>query len=340
MCTLRPIVHPAAGRHPTRAVGFNPATRDLPRMDCEATFGTRSPLVGMVHLPALPGAPGFDGDRGAVRDAALRDARALDGVSASDNRKRADGSSDERSESDGGEWTGGPRGSSGEQSEPDGGGVDAVLVENFGDAPFYPDDVPDHVVAEMTAITDAVRREVSVPVGVNVLRNDAAAAVSVAAATKASFVRVNVHVGARVTDQGVVEGRAHETMRLRDRLDADVAVLADVAVKHSAPLGDVPFERAVEETVERGLADGVVVSGAGTGDAVALDRLETAAAVLADRDAAVFAGSGVTPETVGDVLGAADGAIVGTALKADGETTGPVDRDRVADLVAAASATR
>jgi membrane complex biogenesis BtpA family protein len=264
-------------------------------MNCEAVLGARSPLVGMIHLPALPGAPGNDCDREAIRDAALRDARALDEAN-----------------------------------------VDAVLVENFGDAPFYPDDVPDHVVAELTAVTDAVRREVSVPVGVNVLRNDAEAALSVAAAAGASFVRVNVHVGARVTDQGVVEGRAHETMRLRDRIDADVAVLADVAVKHSAPLGDVPFEQTVEETVKRGLADGVAVSGSGTGDPVALDRLETAASVLADHDAAVLAGSGVTPETVGDVLAAADGAIVGTALKAGGETTAAVDRDRVAALVSAA----
>jgi membrane complex biogenesis BtpA family protein len=263
-------------------------------MDLDAALGGRPAVVGMVHLPALPGAPGYDGSRDAVREAALHDARALDA-----------------------------------------GGVDAVLVENYGDAPFYPDEVPRHVVADLTAVVAAVRREVSVPVGVNVLRNDATAAVSVAAAADASFVRVNVHTGARLTDQGVVEGRAHETMRLRDRVDADVAVLADVAVKHSAALADVPFEQAVADTIERGLADGVVVSGAGTGESIPRDRLDAAAAVLDDRDAWLFAGSGVTPETAGDLLATADGAIVGTALKVDGVTTNPVDEDRVAALVAA-----
>jgi hypothetical protein len=273
-------------------------------------------VVGMVHLPPLPGAPRFDGDRAAIRDRAVRDAEALAA-----------------------------------------GGVDAILVENFGDAPFYPDDVPKHVVASMTALVGAVADAVDLPVGVNVLRNDCAAALSVAAATSASFVRVNVHAGARVTDQGVVEGRAHETMRLRERLDADAAVFADVDVKHSSPLGtagegagasdaagtDDPVPRlreSIAEVVERGLADGVIVSGRATGDAVDLGRLHAAREVVddlaLDRAVPVLAGSGVTPGTIGAVLERADGAIVGTALKDGGVTTNPVDPDRVRALVEAA----
>ena len=256
--------------------------------------GDRS-LVGMVHLPPLPGAPRFDGDRTALLERAVADAQALDA-----------------------------------------GGVDAVLVENFGDAPFYPDRVPRHVVATMTRLVGEVARTVDCPVGVNVLRNDAESAVSVAAATDAAFVRVNVHVGARVTDQGVIEGRAHETLRLRDRLDADVAVFADVAVKHSTPLG--AGESSVADLLDRGLADAVVVSGAATGSGVDRDQLATVAATAAERDVPTFAGSGVTPDTVGDLLDVADGAIVGTALKEGGETTNPVDSERVRRLVDAARA--
>ncbi|WP_135806101.1 BtpA/SgcQ family protein [Halorussus marinus] len=272
----------------------------------------RKPIVGMIHLPALPGAPGFDGDFEAVRSAALRDARRLAA-----------------------------------------GGVDALMVENFGDAPFYPDDVPKHVVASMTRLATEIREAVDRPLGVNVLRNDAEAALSVATAAGAAFVRVNVHVGARVTDQGVVEGRAHETMRLRERLDADVAVLADLDVKHSAPLarrhaprtasGERPLDaEAVAEPIERGLAAGVVVSGAGTGHAVAGEHLAAVAAARDERglDAPVFVGSGTTVENVADLLATADGAIVGTALKVDGETTAPVDEERVARLVAAADEVR
>ncbi|MWG35826.1 BtpA/SgcQ family protein [Halomarina oriensis] len=248
-------------------------------------------VVGMVHLSALPGAPGYDGDRAAVRERALADARALSA-----------------------------------------GGVDAVLVENFGDAPFYPDDVPKHVVAEMTALVGAVRDVTDLPVGVNVLRNDAEAALSVAAATGASAIRVNVHAGARVTDQGVVEARAHETMRLRERLDCDVAVLADVAVKHSTPLGEEDVVAATHDVVDRGLADAVVVSGAGTGRAIHADQLSTVAEATAD-GVPTFVGSGVTRETAPGILTVADGAIVGTALKSGDDPAGPVDEDRVRALM-------
>jgi hypothetical protein len=260
------------------------------------------PVVGMVHLPALPGAPKFSGDFGAVREAALRDAQRLEA-----------------------------------------GGVDALMVENFGDAPFYPDDVPKHVVASMTRIAAEIEGEVDLPLGINVLRNDATAALSVAAAVEAALVRVNVHVGARVTDQGIVEGQAHETVRLREQLDTEVAVLADLDVKHSAPLAERPLDaEAVAEPVERGLAEGVVVSGAGTGHEVAGDHLSAVASARdeAGLDAPIFVGSGVTPENVGDLLDIADGAIVGTALKEGGETTSPVSVERVEELVGAADEVR
>ena len=265
----------------------------MPTTLCDR-FSTSAPVVGMVHLPALPGSPGFDGDRSAIRDRALTDATTL--------------------------------------LE---GGVDGLLVENFGDAPFYPDSVPTHVVADLTAIVADLTDAVDVPVGVNVLRNDATAALSVAAAAGASF----VHVAAAATDQGLLEGRAHETLRLRESLDADVDILADVHVKHATPLDGSDLERATRETVERGLADGVIVSGAGTGVGTALEDVECVAETAAtlERRVPVFVGSGVTVDTVGDLLEAgADGAIVGTALKEGGETTNPVSLERVRDLLEAA----
>ncbi|WP_115862463.1 BtpA/SgcQ family protein [Halorussus litoreus] len=260
------------------------------------------PVVGMVHLGPLPGAPKFAGDFEAVQDAAVRDARRLEA-----------------------------------------GGVDALMVENFGDAPFYPDDVPEHVVASMTRVATEIRGSVDLPLGINVLRNDATAALSVAAAVDAAFVRVNVHVGARVTDQGIVEGAAHETMRLRDRLGSEVSVLADLDVKHSAGLADRPLDaEAVAEPVERGLAEGVIVSGAGTGHEVDSGHLDAVAAARdeAGLDAPVLVGSGATAENVADLLAVADGVVVGTALKEGGETTNPVDQDRVAAVVAAADEVR
>lgn len=213
------------------------------------------------------------------------------------------------------------------------GGVDGVIVENFGDAPFYSDDVPKHLVAEMTRLVRDVHEAVAVPVGVNVLRNDAGAALSIAAATGASFIRVNVHSGARVTDQGIIEGQAHETLRLRDRLDADVRILADVAVKHSEPIGSENVEQETRDAVERGLADAVVVSGSGTGRAVDRERLETVARVTDDLGVPAYVGSGMTHETASELLSMADGAIVGSALKEDGKTNNPVSESRVKSLV-------
>jgi membrane complex biogenesis BtpA family protein len=266
-------------------------------MNLAERFGNEAPLIGMVHLLPLPGAPRYDGSREAISERARADAEAL--------RE---------------------------------GGVDALLVENFGDAPFYPEAVPAHVVADMTAVARDLAVDVDCPLGINVLRNDARAALSVAAAAGGSFVRVNVHAGARVSDQGLLEGRAHETLRLRERLDADVAILADVAVKHSAPAAEREIGAVVADLVERGLADGLVVSGQATGHAVAGEHLD---AVLSARedvapDLPVFVGSGVTPGNVADLLDRADGAIVGSSLKQGGEATEPVDADRVRALVAPA----
>lgn len=268
-------------------------------MDPRELFEAATPLVGMVHLPPLPGAPGYEGSRDAVRAAALADAHAL-----ADN------------------------------------GVDGVLVENFGDAPFYPDSVPAHAVAEMTATARELALAVDVPLGVNVLRNDAEAALSVAAAAGGSFVRVNVHTGTQVTDQGVLEGRAHETLRLRERIDADVAVFADVDVKHATPLEGRDRHTVVEETVDRGLADALVVSGPATGEPADDEELLVVleARDSATRDVPVFVGSGVTPGNAPDLLDLADGAIVGTALKRGGVTTNRVDPDRVRSIVDASDA--
>lgn len=168
------------------------------------------------------------------------------------------------------------------------------MLENFGDAPFYPEAVPRHVVAELTALAASVSDAVDCPLGINVLRNDAESALSIAAAVDADFIRVNVHVGTAATDQGVLEGKAHETLRLRNRLEADVSILADIHVKHATPIGETTLEQAALETVERGRADGIIVSGAGTGEETARTDLDCVADAVGDR-VPVLVGSGITP---------------------------------------------
>jgi membrane complex biogenesis BtpA family protein len=146
-------------------------------------------------------------------------------------------------------------------------------------------------------------------------------------------VRVNVLSGARVTDQGVIQGVAHDLLRERKVLGAEgVKVFADVDVKHSAPLAPRPLEDEVDDTLERGLADAVIASGAGTGKPTDLEKLK-----VIKRSAGgtpVFIGSGITAETVANYLPHADGFIVGTAFKVDGVPTNPVDPGRVKALLA------
>jgi membrane complex biogenesis BtpA family protein len=218
------------------------------------------------------------------------------------------------------------------------GGAAAVIVENFGDVPFARDRVGAQVVAGMTLAVAAVREETGLPVGVNVLRNDVLSAVAVAAMAGGRFVRANVYVGAAVTDQGVIAGRADEVQELIRRLGSDVEVWADVDVKHAAPLAARPIADLAEDAVERGLAGAVIVTGRATGEAAALDDLKAVRAAVPGTP--LYVGSGVTAESAGGLLTVADGAIVGTAAKVDGVVTNPVDVERVRAIVRAIDATR
>jgi len=215
-------------------------------------------------------------------------------------------------------------------------GFHGFIVENFGDAPFFASRVPPVTVAAMTAVLAELPRPAGLLVGVNVLRNDAEAALAVARATGAGFIRVNVHVGAAVTDQGLITGRAAETLRARAAWGGDVAVLADVDVKHASPLGArFDLAEAARETAYRGRADGLIVSGVATGGAVSLAELDVVRRAVPDRP--LLVGSGATPQSVAALLAhGADGVIVGTSTKVGGEVTAPVDLARARAFVEAA----
>jgi len=259
-------------------------------------------LLGMVHLPALPGAPAWSPparpDRSGLpawAAAAVKDAKALSAA-----------------------------------------GFDAVLIENFGDAPFFKQRVPAETIAALSLAATAVRQALPtrIAVGVNVLRNDAHAALAVAAAAGLDCIRVNVLSGAAVTDQGLIEGEAAEVLRLKAAIAPHVRILADVRVKHARPLVERPLEEEVGDLVARAGADFVIVSGERTGAGV--DATELAAVRRAAGDTPVLIGSGATTSNIADLLRVCDGAIVGTSLKRGGVTTAPVDTRRARRFVAAA----
>ena len=218
------------------------------------------------------------------------------------------------------------------------GGIDGLMLENFGDVPFYPRQVPPHTVAFLTALGREVRHHFGRPLGINVLRNDSASAIAISAAVGAEFIRVNIQTGARVTDQGLIEGTAHDSLRYRKLLGYEVKIFADVDVKHSAPLADRGLAAEVEEVLSRGCADAIIVTGSATGQEASVEDLKAARAAAAG--APVIAGSGVDTTNLITVLEAADALIVGTAFKQNGVTTNAVDSQRVRTFMQAAQALR
>lgn len=259
----------------------------------QAVWPDGSPVIGMVHLLPLPGAPAWGGSMDAVVDRARADAAAL-----------ADA------------------------------GFHGLIVENYADVPFFADSVPPETVAALTVVASAVVEETDLPVGVNVLRNDARSALAIAAAVGARFIRVNVHTGSMWTDQGLVEGRAAETVRAREALDADVAILADVHVKHAVPPAGSTLAGSAADAWHRGMADGLIVSGRGTGGYTEPTDVETVR--LSVPGAPVLVGSGVTSATVRSFLGTSDGVIVGSAVMREGRAGAGVAPERARAFMDAA----
>lgn len=215
-------------------------------------------------------------------------------------------------------------------------GFPALMIENFGDVPFYGDRVPAETVAAMTVATRPVISETGLPVGINVLRNDALSAIGIAAAIGAAMIRVNVLTGVMHTDQGPLVGKAAEVIRLRDRIAPETEVWADVMVKHAVPPPGADASQTAADTVERGLADAVIVSGSGTGAEPDIAELRIIKESV-PKETRVVIGSGATADNLGAMLEIAGTVIVGSSVKVEGDARQPVDPARAARFIDMAS---
>jgi len=215
-------------------------------------------------------------------------------------------------------------------------GFPALMIENFGDTPFYADSVPAETVAAMTMAAQAVVEATALPFGVNVLRNDLLSALGVAVATDAAFARVNVLTGLMYTDQGPIVGQAAQALRKRQALAPDVEIWADVMVKHSAAPFGVDARQAASDTVERGLADAVIVSGSGTGAEPDIHETTIIRAAV-PAETRVVIGSGASVDNLSRLLNVADSVIVGSAIKVDGAANNRVDPIRAAHFAQVAT---
>ncbi len=260
--------------------------------DSLAKKSSRSPrLVGVIHLPALPGSPRAELTLRKIVDRAVAEAHVLEKL-----------------------------------------GFDALIIENFGDAPFFKSDVPPITVAGMTEVVSEVVSVTRVLVGVNVLRNAGSAALAIAHATGADFIRVNVLSGVYATDQGLIEGCSATLLRERKAMGSSVRIWGDVLVKHACALSTDEPHLAVEETVGRGGAQAVIVTGSSTGRAVDLDRLRKVAHAAKTFKAPVYIGSGCTAESWASLSQFAHGAIVGSALRAKGIAGAPIELARAREI--------
>lgn len=246
--------------------------------------------IGVVHCPAFPGSPRYDGRPVQdVYDAALRDCVAY-----------AEG------------------------------GIDGLIIENHGDVPFLrPGDIGHETAAFMTAVTIRAMAETGLPTGVNVLANAPIPAFAVAAASGASFIRVNQWANAYVANEGLLDGEAARALRYRKQIAAqNVAVFADSHVKHGAHA--ITGDRTISE-LTRDLeffdADAVIATGQRTGDAVTDPELTE---IKAATRLPVLVGSGVTQDNVARILALANGVIIGSSLKRDGVWWNEVETPRVA----------
>ena len=213
-------------------------------------------------------------------------------------------------------------------------GFDGLLVENYGDAPFFAGPVGPETVAAMTRMARAVRlSQPDLALGVNVLRNDGESALAVAEAVGADFIRVNVLAGVCQSDQGTLSGRAAQILRLRKRLDSGVRIFADVAVKHAVLVSHADPLHQAEDLVERSGADALIVTGRATGqapDAALLARLRERFG-----DFPLLVGSGLNAHNAPGLLASADGALVGSSVKIGGTADRPVDLGAAIALVQA-----
>lgn len=266
----------------------------------EIHFARPKPMIGVIHLHALPGAPRYsDEPMRDIINAALDDARTL-----------ADG------------------------------GIDGIIVENASDLPFSrPENIGFETVAALSAICQEVRNAVDVPIGITCVANGAIPALAIAKAVGARWVRVNQWVNAYIANEGLLNGPAAEAMRYRSSIGAkDVSIFADVHVKFGAHA--ITSDRSITEQAtdaEWFDADVLIATGTRTGSPT---QPEEVGEVRAGTNLPVIVGSGLSPDQVPSLMAVSDGAIVGQWLKHDGKWWNPVDPARVEKLMNAVEKAR
>lgn len=254
-------------------------------------FSQAKPILGMIHVGALPGTPASTQSVATLMAQAVAEARLY-------------------------------RNSS----------LDGIVIENMHDVPYLRGTVGPEIVAAMTIIGQAVKAEANLPVGIQILAGANLEAMAVAHAAGLDFIRAEGYVFAHVADEGIIESSAAKMLRYRKLIGAErVQVWADVKKKHSshAITADIGLG-ATAEAVEFMRGDAVIVTGNVTGDA---PQKSDVAEVKAHCHLPVFLGSGIEAENIAQFYDVADGFIIGSYFKTDGNWRKQVDPYRIEMLM-------
>ena len=207
-------------------------------------------------------------------------------------------------------------------------GLDAILLENMHDIPYLKRAVGPEIISEMTAVACAVRQQLSIPIGIQILAGANKAALAVAKAAELDFIRAEGFVFAHVADEGIMESDAGELLRYRKAIGAEqIKVFADIKKKHSAH--SITSDVDIAQTASAAgffLADGLIITGSSTGKAADIAELK---AVRAAVNLPILIGSGLTEDNIRSYLPLADGFIVGSHFKEDGLWSNPISGPRV-----------
>ncbi|HOE70294.1 MAG TPA: BtpA/SgcQ family protein [Brevefilum sp.] len=212
-------------------------------------------------------------------------------------------------------------------------GLDGVIIENAGDAPYVrPENIGFETVSALTTIATEISKAISIPFGILCLGNGAIPSIAIAAATGASFIRVNLWAHSYVGIEGIMNGPAPEALRYRSFIKAEhIKIIADVHVKFGAHI--ITADRPIHELatdIENCGAQVLVATGQRTGDPTKLDEVIK---IKKGTTKEVIIGSGLNPNNCEELFSVADGAIVGAYLKEDGRWQNKLSISRMNSLM-------
>ena len=259
-------------------------------------FGDRpKTIIGMIHVRALPGTPRHSGGMTPILDHALAEAEIYHAC-----------------------------------------GIHALMVENMHDIPYVQHPGPEIATAMAVVAREVKRAHPSLPLGIQILAGGNHAALSAALAAGADFIRAEAFVFGHVADEGYMDSCAGTLLRHRKAIGAEpIAIFTDIKKKHSAHAitADVDIVQTAH-AAEYFLSDGLILTGASTGEAASEDELR---AVYASSKLPIFVGSGITSDNLKTYWPLADAFIVGSDFKKDGRWTHPLDPARIRRLLDATS---